>query len=576
MIRKIISPLQYLLLGVLLTLSACTAAPTPAPTPTLDPLLPQVTSVELDHSSLPRYAALELTVALDADYSNPYDARQVRLDGLFRGPGGLEMSVPGFWDGESSWKLRFTPSAEGKWQYTLTVLDQNGLSLPLIGAFTVAPAEEGHHGWLQPANWVDPSYSSHYLLYHDGTPFYGIGHCDALNILAGGFSLENGVGLFSVMQDAGENFVVWWPLYSNSPIGSSYDDYALQNLQLIDLVVKDAEAKNIFLVFTVWDHPQLRAEGHAWGNGNWSRNGFSQLGTIDEFFTSSEAWAWQENFYRYLIARWGYSPAILMWQTVTEINGTNAYANTDSWHQQVNDYFVANDPYRHPTTASMSGDVDWPSGFEVMDAPQVHIYDLEDATQAAETIASWTERMWQYGKPNWIGEFGVTGNSAYPEMFHHAIWAALASGAAMTPAEWNSSGGWGSMTSDMLADLARLKAFVAEIPLAQLNPAPLLVHSQNEAVRGWGVAGEQGGLFWVQDFSMQGRPLAEVRQSLTPRSGVMVELGGLPAGEYSIRPYDTWQGTYLDAFEIACDQDVLCLIPLPSFLSDMAFQITRK
>ena len=121
----------------------------------------------------------------------------------------------------------------------------------------------------------------------------------------------------SNMQAAGENFVVWWPLYSNSPLNNRYDDYSLQNMQLIDTVVKDAEKKNLILIFTVWDHPQLRAPGHAWGDGNWGRNGFSKLGSIEEFFTSDEAWAWQENFYRYLIARWGYSPAIGMWQTVS-------------------------------------------------------------------------------------------------------------------------------------------------------------------------------------------------------------------------------------------------------------------
>ena len=114
------------------------------------------------------------------------------------------------------------------------------------------------------------------------------------------------------------------------------------------------------------------------------------MGDINSFFTSEEAWAWQENFYRYIIARWGYSPAIGMWQTVSEINGTNAYDQTDPWHKKVNDYFVANDPYRHPTTASKSGggsDIPWPEGHRVMDAPQVHIYDpLNDNPVGAASV----------------------------------------------------------------------------------------------------------------------------------------------------------------------------------------------
>lgn len=567
----------FLLILLTLPLISCTpAAPSLEPSPTPDPDQPEITNVTLDRTSLPRYASLEMTVSLDAEYANPYDSHEVRLDGLFENPNGQELYVPGFWDGEKNWKLRFTPGTEGEWHYSLVVTDTHGPADPASGAFTVTPAEEGRSGWLQSANWVDPNWSSHYLVYHDGSPFYGIGHCDPLNILADGFDAEDGLGLFTNMAAAGENFVVWWPLYSLSPLSGTYSKYAVQNLRVIDLVVKDAEKKGILLIFTVWDHPELRADGHAWGSGRWATNGFSKLGSIDEFFTSDEAWTWQENFYRYLIARWGYSPAIGMWQLVSEINGTNAYSHTDAWHQKVNDYFTTNDPYRHPTTASMSGDVDWPGGFQVMDAPQVHVYDLEDVTEAATTIAFWTEKMWQYGKPNWIGEFGVPGNVAYPEMFHNAIWAALASGAAMTPAEWNDRGSWTAMTPEMLDDLLRLKAFVADIPLARLNPDPLKVRSDDSAVRGWGVAGTQGGLLWVQDFSLQGTPLKEMRQQLTARSGVVIELSGLAAGNYSLQPYDPWQGVFGDAIEITCASETACAAALPEFWSDLALRIERK
>jgi hypothetical protein len=44
------------------------------------------------------YALLELTVDLEARYDNPYDAREVRLEGVFTGPDGSTWNVPGFWD----------------------------------------------------------------------------------------------------------------------------------------------------------------------------------------------------------------------------------------------------------------------------------------------------------------------------------------------------------------------------------------------------------------------------------------------------------------------------------------------
>lgn len=581
---RVVIRLSVLFLCLNLFLGACGGnqvvvdQPTAIPaTPTVQKEIPKVKSVELDRSALPRYESLEMKLGVDAKYSNPYDAREIVLDGVFTSPNGQSMSVPGFWDGKDAWRMRFTPSLEGTWQYSITVKDSRGESLPVNGEFTVIASDL--HGWIIPGNTFDPSYSGHYLVHQDGTPFYGVGHCDALDILIDGFDAEDGVGLFDTMKAANENYVVWWPFYTNPILSNGYDDYSFGNTAVIDTVVRDAQKKGVFLVFTIWDHPNLRDDTHAWGTGNWARNGFNKLGDINSFFVSEEAWAWQENYYRYIIARWGYSPAIAMWLTVSEINGTNAYDQTDPWHKKVNDYFVANDPYRHPTTASGSGEWDWESGHLVMDASQIHLYDWNDGDVigAAKISAQWTSLMWERTeRPNWIGEFGVQGNSQYPELFHYALWAALVSGSSMTPAEWNSGGSWGRMTPEMNADISRLAAFVNDLPLAKWKPSPLKIASSDPQIRGWGVAGNDGGLFWVQDFSLEGKPIDEVRASTVVRSGVAVTITGMADGNYSIQPFDTWQGTVLDSFDVACQENMPCFISLPDFTSDMAFKIIRK
>ncbi len=583
MLRKLCHFVWAVLLLWLLTACDSAAVPTTMAVASPSPLppAPVILAVTLDRQEVPRYESVEMTVALKAEYTNPYDARQVRLEGLFLAPDGQQMTVPGFWDGESAWRLRFTPWQEGRWQYRVTVSDANGVSAPAEGTFSVTASDR--HGWLQVGSWVNPAYSPHYLVYHDGTPFYGVGFCEALNILIDRYDAEQGVVLFDTMKAAGANYVVWWPFYTNSPVSGRYDQYNLANLQLIDTVVADAQKEGIFLIFTIWDHPELRAKGHPWGAGNWDRNGFSKLGSIDEFFVSDEAWAWQENLYRYVIARWGYSPAIGMWQTVSEINGTNAGEQANAWHEKVNAYFVAHDPYRHPITASMSGDVDWPEGHLVMDVPQVHLYDFKnagldgDAVKAADILARWTSRMWQRAaKPNWVGEFGTPGNTYYPELFHNSLWAALATGAALTPAEWNSGGSWGRPTEEMYADMTRLARFVADIPLAHWNPAPVQVVSRDPQVRGWGLAGAQGGLLWEQDFSLEGQPIEEVRQGWILRQGVEVEVQGLPEGRYRLYPYDTWQGVYLETREVSCLASQPCVIALPDFQADLALRLERE
>jgi hypothetical protein len=241
----------------------------------------------------------------------------------------------------------------------------------------------------------------------------------------------------------------------------------------------------------------------------------------------------------------------------------------------VTQYFIDNDPYRHPTTASKSGDEDWTAGHAVMDASQVHVYDLDDVTAAAQVIASWTQTMDAYNKPNWVGEYGVRGTSSYPEMFHNANWAALGAGAALTPAEWNDRGDWSTLTPEMNADILRFSQFVAQIPFARLNPALLQVNSPDPTVRAWGVAGESGGVLWVQDASLEGKTAQELRLDTTTRRGIQLEITGLFPGSYTLTPYDTWQGLWLEPFAVECAQ-APCTVPLPEFWHDMAFRLSRE
>jgi hypothetical protein len=132
------------------------------------------------------------------------------------------------------------------------------------------------------------------------------------------------------------------------------------------------------------------------------------------------------------------------------------------------------------------------------------------------------------------------------------------------------------MSEEMLADMARLGQFVADIPLAALNPAPLTITSSDAEVRGWGLAGPAGGLLWVQDFALQGQPIEVVRANETVRQGVELSIEGLAAGDYTIRPYDTWVGEYLETFTVTCVENELCLIPLPDFRADMAFALNGQ
>lgn len=557
--------------------SSTTTVPpsTNLPTTTQVDTGPSIVGVDVGITDIAAYDLVELTVDLEATYENPFDQREVTLDSTFTHEGGDTLSIPGFWDGEEAWRVRFTPTAPGEWTYQVAVTDSSGTSEPIERTLTVAASD--HPGFLRVGDQVDPAYSPRYFAYEDGTPWYGRGHADLDMSLGGADPSGDGLRKFTEMAENGENYEMWWPLWGNNFIQSSYSSYSPAQMDIIDFVMRDAEAKNIAIVFTMWGHQFLRTGAHEWGDDRWGFNGFNDLTDIDGFFTDPEAWAWQENLYRYVIARWSYSPALVMWQTVTEINGTESYEDTDTWHERVNAYFQENDPYRHPTTATKSGAQDWPEGHAVMDVPQVHIYHIFGENPIADTVhfVEWTRLMWnRETKPNWAGEYGNESQVYYPEFMHNANWASLAAGAALTPTEWNDQRAFGTFDEPMQEDMRRFAEFVEEVPLVVYDPETVEIVSSDVEVRGWGLAGESGGMIWVQDFALETADIDEIRTDETVRSDVNVTVDSLASGTWTVTPYDTWVGEWLEPFVIECVGGP-CQISVPPFHSDVALHLER-
>ena len=75
---------------------------------------------------------------------------------------------------------------------------------------------------------------------------------------------------------------------------------------------------------------------------------------------------------------------------------------------------------------------------------------------------------------------------------------------------------------------------------------------------------------------MEGQSMDDLRGYEVVQEDVVLTVNGMAAGTYLVTPYDTWQGIYLDAFEVVCEAGQGCEIPLPAFYLDMAFRIERK
>ncbi|MFW6118719.1 MAG: DUF4038 domain-containing protein [Planctomycetota bacterium] len=116
-----------------------------------------------------QWKVTELEFGAAGDYGRPF--QQVQMTATFAGPGGKSVVLPGFYDGNAMWKVRFTPTRAGRWTWA-TVCEPPDRGLHgCRGEFEVLPGTgdnplHAHGGFLKPGA------NRRHLTYSDGTPFF--------------------------------------------------------------------------------------------------------------------------------------------------------------------------------------------------------------------------------------------------------------------------------------------------------------------------------------------------------------------------------------------------------------------
>ncbi len=375
----------------------------------------QITDHRLETSEVLRYKKAVFTIDLDADYANPYLQEQVRLDIVLTAPGGETLTLPCFFDAHADpsavWKAHFAPREAGSYTYQF-VLHIAGEQTDITDEQTFDVQDSDHNGFI--TKHPDPD-EEWYFPYDSGEPFRGIG----INIGWESRSWEdpehNYDYFFEKLSAHGANFVRTWMHAWNLPLEwqqvtqtnrySNTDEYFHPGgIQRMDEMIALAEQHGIYVMVA------LDAHGGFITDGEWPLNSYNSanggpVDTPEEFFTSDEAKAKYKNRLRYLVGRWGYSPAIGVWEFFNEVdNVRNAEGVPDfhitQWHQEMSTYLKSIDPYDHLISTSISHD-EITGLFSVgnLDINQEHFYrqthNIPNALNNHET-----------GKPFVIGEFG--------------------------------------------------------------------------------------------------------------------------------------------------------------------------
>lgn len=549
--------------------------------------------------SVGKYEKFEIVVDLDADFTNPYDPTEIRLDARFTSPSGKSITVPGFYyqdfeidlsggrdrlitTGEWSWRVRFAPDEVGEWSYRILATTlESGIVRGPSQTFTVT--ESGERGFVR----IDPR-NPRYLAFDDGTPYFAIG--ENMSWYGSGGMVDYQTWL-DALHAAGGNFIrVWmapWGFsleWSDTGLGN-YNNRQDEAYQL-DALMDMAHERDVYIMLALLNHGQFSTST----NPEWDANPFNvanggPLESPGEFATNPEAIKLWNRRLRYIAARWGYSTNIMSWEWWNEINWTQL-VNPDllvPWVSRSTAYLKTVDPYNHLITHSGSpvGDE---AVWEQMDFVQDHRYDPSDMVMDLTRVtATWLETypdtpflMGEFGSPS---EYDLDGT-----LIHIGLWAGPMSGAFGTSMTW----WWDTYIhpNDLYYHFAAVAAFYADEDLAAYDYQPTTAELNREArSRVFGMQTDNRALLWIvskrfsenellKQYTKNLRDGAEDPLDITyPEvTEAVLTLTGLADDEYTVEWWNTFTGNIDHTATVTVEGGTADVV-VPAYTTDWAVKV---
>ena len=122
-------------------------------------------------ASVRRNETIELTFEAEVQVSNPM--REIELNVTFRESGGASVTLPGFWDGGTTWKARFAWPEESRWQWTTSCSPEHAGLHGRTGTFSISGTDEATKLSVQgPVRIAD---DNRHFAHASGAPFNWLG-----------------------------------------------------------------------------------------------------------------------------------------------------------------------------------------------------------------------------------------------------------------------------------------------------------------------------------------------------------------------------------------------------------------
>ena len=294
------------------------------------------------------WLANEMTFIAQTDVKDP--VTKATLDVVFTN-GTTEMTVPGFWDGDNIWRVRFALPLEGTWTFKTVFSDTTDAGLHNITGSVNCTKYTGDLD-IYKHGFVKTDADKKYFVYADGTPFFYLGDTH-WNFLAEEYD-KAGTNAEGIDTTSHFKYIInkrisqGYTVYQSEPLEAPFD---LSNgLTQADIQgFKDADKYFKYIADMGLVHANAQ---------------FFFSSTMNEVIMKMDNYNdYLDALSRYWVARFGAYP--VMWTLAQEVDNdyyfnentkanTTMDANNNPW-KHVCQCIYKYDPYKNPISAHQEG-----------------------------------------------------------------------------------------------------------------------------------------------------------------------------------------------------------------------------
>jgi len=357
---------------------------------------------------------------------SPYSIDDVQLDMVIQSPRAEHLRLPCYYEGGQSgkpsfWRARFVPVETGVYRYYFE-LKAGSEEIVISSSSTFSALAGQGNGFLHPND--DWSFR-----FDNGERFRGIGYNIAWERRASDDSKFfrqlnedarfNYASMLKNLAESGGNFFRTWMVYWNLPVDwkSVNNSHRYENTNLffnpsgierMEELIKLCETNHLYMMLTIDTHVSLT--GFGWKVSKYNKLNGGSAETPEDFFRNPDTINLYKSKLRYLVARWGYSSNIAVWELFNEVD--NAMYSKElsspipdsvvtSWHRIMAEFLKSIDPYQHLISTSVSHrDIAGIYDLDSIDFNQKHIY--RNTFSIPESLQ---KALDEHKKPFVIGEF---------------------------------------------------------------------------------------------------------------------------------------------------------------------------